>query len=132
MTDKSTLLRAFNNHFFDFIDDIVTIVPDNSDLPASRNSFVTIKRANPTAIVKAWHKFIYVPYSEIIKKGDITFFFDKDYYEDIHHLGNIENIMSIIDTLRAPIREMGEVNKAHTMKYIQNLTELSRLYSEGI
>jgi hypothetical protein len=26
---------------------------------------------------------------------------------------------------------MSDVNRGHTMKYIQNLTELSRLYSEG-
>jgi hypothetical protein len=132
MTDKSTLLRAFNNHFFDFLVDIITIVPDNDDIPAARNSFGTIKKANPTAIVKAWYKFIYSRYNEVIKNGDITFFFDKDYSEDINHLSNAENVMNIIDTIRTPIREMSDVNRGHTMKYIQNLTELSRLYSEGV
>jgi hypothetical protein len=131
MTDKSTLLRAFNNHFFDFLDDIITIVPDNDDIPAARTSFSTIKKANPTAIVKVWYKFIYSRYNDVIKNGDITFFFDKDYYEDINHLSNAENVMKIIDTIRSPIREMSDVNRGHTMKYIQNLTELSRLYSEG-
>ena len=130
MTDKSTLLRAFNNHFFDFIDDIIRIVPENEDLPLSRNSFMTIRKANPTAIVKVWFKFVYTPYHEVIQKGDITFFFDKDYYEDIHHLQNLDHVMKVIDTIRQPIREMSEVNRTHTMKYIQNLTELSRLYSE--
>jgi hypothetical protein len=123
-------MRAFNNHFFDFLDDIITIVPNNVDLPTSRDSFMTIKRANPTSIIKAWYLHIYTPYKNVINKGDITFFFDKDYYEDISHLSNVDNIMKIIDTLRTPIRDMGETNKEHSMKYIQNLTELSRVYSE--
>jgi hypothetical protein len=128
--NKTTILRGFNNHFFDFLDDIINIVPNNQDLPTSRDSFMTIKRANPTAIIKVWYSHIYAPYKEVINKGDIKFFFDKDYYEDISHLSNADNIMKIIDTLRTPIREMCDVNKSHTMKYIQNLTELSRAYSE--
>jgi len=123
-------MRAFNNHFFDFMEDIITIVPDNNDLPVSRDSFVMIKKANPTAIIKAWYLHIYKPYGNVISAGDITFFFEKDYSEDISHLSNADNIMQIIDTIRQPIREMGEVNKAHSMKYIQNLTELSRAYNE--
>jgi len=129
--NKTTIMRAFNNHFFDFLDDIISIVNDNPDLPTSRDSFMTIKRANPTAIIKVWYNFIYVPYKDVISKGDITFFFDKDYAEDISHLANADNIMQIIDTLRKPIREMGETNKSHSMKYIQNLTELARAYAEA-
>jgi hypothetical protein len=128
--DKSTILRGFNNHFFDFLDDIIVIVRDSTDLPTSRNSFMIIKKANPTAIIKVWYKHIYLPYNDVIQQGDISFFSDKDYFEDIGNLKNADSIMKIIDTLRKPIREMGEVNKAHTMKYIQNLTELSRAYSE--
>uniref|UniRef100_A0A6C0B795 Uncharacterized protein n=1 Tax=viral metagenome TaxID=1070528 RepID=A0A6C0B795_9ZZZZ len=129
--NKSTLMRAFNNHFFDFMADIINIVPENNDLPVSRDSFMMIKKANPTAIIKAWYLHIYSPYNHVIEGGDITFFFDKDYSEDISHLSNADSIMQIIDTLRKPIREMGEVNKAHSMKYIQNLTELSRAYTEA-
>lgn len=129
--NKSTLMRAFNNHFFDFMDDIITIVPDNDDLPVSRDSFMMIKKANPTAIIKVWYLHIFTPYSQVIAGGDITFFFDKDYSEDISHLVNADNIMQIIDTIRKPIREMGEINKAHSMKYIQNLTELSRAYNDA-
>lgn len=129
--NKSTLMRAFNNHFFDFMADIITIVPDNKDLPVSQDSFMMIKKANPTALIKAWYSYIYVPYGAVISTGDITFFFEKDYSEDILHLANADNIMQIIDTLRQPIREMGEVNKSHSMKYIQNLTELSLAYNKS-
>ena len=131
MNDKTTLMRAFNNHFFDFLDDIVRIVPENEDLAVSLNSFSMIRKGNPVAIIKAWWKFIYSPYKEVIDSGDISFFFEKDYSSDISHLKNSDNIMKIIDTLRKPISGMSDTNRAHSMKYIQNLSKLSMLYSEA-
>jgi hypothetical protein len=128
--DKSMILKSFNKQFFDFLEDVNRIVENNEDIQTSRIYFDTIKKANPTAIIKVWYKHIYLPYNDIIQQGDISFFSDKDYFEDIGNLKNADSIMKIIDTLRKPIREMGDINKAHTMKYIQNLTELSRAYSE--
>ena len=130
MADKTTLLRAFNNHFFEFIDDIIRIFPEKTDLQFTKTSFQTIKQANPTAIVKAWNKFVYTPYSHVIDAGDITFFFEKDYSEDLEGLHNSQSIMSMIDSFRQPVKEMGEINQDHARKYIQNLSKLSNLYSE--
>jgi hypothetical protein len=128
--DKTTLLRAFNNHFFEFVDDIISIFPENTDLPNSRTSFDMIKRANPTAIVKSWYNFVFTPYKTVIEQGDISFFFEKDYSSDLAHLNNAQNIMTIINSLRDPVRQMGDVNKEHSMKYIQNLSKLAFMYSE--
>lgn len=130
MADKTTLLRAFNAHFFEFVDDIIRIFPNNSELNVSKTSFETIKRANPTAIIKAWKIHVYNPYSEAIEGGDITFFFEKDYSVDLQGVHNARNVMQTIDTFRQPVKEMGELNKDHTMKYIQNLSKLSNMYSE--
>jgi len=130
MTDKSSILRAFNNHLFDFIDDLISIFPENNDLVVSKSSFDTIKRANPTSIIKSWVKFVYIPYKEVIDNNDISFFFDKDYSADLSHLPNANKIMDIIDTFRKPVKEMTDNNKEHTMKYIQNLSKLSMMYNE--
>lgn len=130
MSDKSTLLRAFNTHFFNFIDDIISIFPDNTDIAIARTSFDTIKRANPTAIIKAWCKFVYLPYANVINEGNITFFFEKDYGADLAKLPNSNEIMSIIDKIRGPIRSMDETNKAHSTKYIQNLSQMSKMYND--
>lgn len=130
MTEKTTILRAFNTHFFEFVDDIISIFPENRDLLNSRMSFEMIKTANPTAIVKAWYKFVYLPYNIVIEKDDITFFFEKDYSDDLAHLNNSQNIMNIIDSLRNPVKQMSITNKDHSMKYIKNLSKLSFMYSE--
>jgi len=129
-TEKSTYMRAFNSHFFDFIDDLIRIIDENDDVVYARTSFDTIRRANPTAILKAWYAFVYSPYKEVIETGDITFFFEKDYKSDLAHLSNANNIMAIIDTIRHPIKNMSDSNRAHSVKYIQNLSKLSTLYMQ--
>ncbi len=128
MSEKSTILRTFNSHFFEFIDDILNIFPQNSDLLTARKSFETIKRANPTAILKAWLNFVYTPYIDQIEAGNISFFFDKSYESDLSVLANGGEIMKIIDSFRDPVKNMSDVNKQHTMKYIQNLSKLSSMY----
>ena len=30
--DKSTLLKGFNNLFFEFLDDVLTVYPDNKEI----------------------------------------------------------------------------------------------------
>ena len=128
MADKSTILRGFNTHFFDFYDDIIRILPDNKDIAIAKESFLTIKRANATTIIKAWNVYIYSPYSNEIDNGNISFIVDKDYSSDLAILNNSSSVMNIIDSIRGPLREMSEINKSHCMKYIQNLSKLSVAY----
>jgi hypothetical protein len=127
-SDKSTLLRAFNKHFFEFMDDIITIYPDATDIISGRATFELIRKANPTAILKVWHYYIYSPYKEVIDQGDIRFFFEKDYGQDLEILANPKEIMDIIDRIRGPIKQMDPTNQAHTAKYFQNLSKITTLY----
>lgn len=128
MTDKSTVLKTFNAHFFEFLDDIIRIFPENNDIATARKSFDTIKRANPTIIIKVWGNYVYTPYKEVIDQGNIDFFFDKDYGSDLGSIANGKEVMRIIDTLRDPLRSMDVVNKQHSAKYLLNLSKLSALY----
>jgi hypothetical protein len=129
MNDKSTVLKAFNNHFFEFIQDIINIFPENEDLKTTKTGLEFFRKANPTCIVKSWNYFVYEPYKEVIENGDITFFFEKDYKNDLSYMSNSADIMNSIDKIREPVRNMGDENKAHTMKYIQNLCKLSNMYN---
>lgn len=129
MADKTTLLRTFNTHLFEFIDDIIRIFPDNKDIQTAKLSFQTIKKANPTAIIKVWYTNIYLHYNEQIDNGNIDFFFQKDYSEDLSPLSNSKEIIKIIDTLRVPVSNMSETEQGFTIKYLQNLSKISMLYN---
>jgi hypothetical protein len=130
MADKSSLLKAFNTHFFAFVDDIITIFPESQDIRGAKTAFELFRKANPTSILKAWHIFVYIPYYKVIEEGKIEFFFDKDYNDDLVYMSNANDIVKIIDTLRDPIRQMSDINKEHSMKYIQNLAKLSEMYMQ--
>jgi len=129
MSNKTTVLRSFNTHFFDFIDDIIKVIPENHDILAARSFFEITKKANPTIIVKIWYSLIYSPYASVIDSGDLDFFVNKNYAEDLSTMQNSKEILKAIDTLRDPIRNMTETNKQHCLKYIQNLCKLSAIYN---
>ena len=129
MSDKTTLLRAFNTHFFEFVDDILRIFPENRDILDAKTAFELFKKANPTSIIKAWQYFVYTPYKDVIDAGNIEFFFNKDYSQDLTYMANARDIMKTIDALRDPIRNMSDENKGHSMKYMTNLCKLSAMYS---
>ena len=131
MPDKSTLLKTFNTQLFAFLDDVIAIFPENTDIAIARKSFETIKRANPTIIAKVWVSHIYSPYKEVIENGDIAFIYEKDYSTDLNSVANSGEVLRVIDTLRDPIRNMSDTNKGHTIKYIQLLSKLSFMYSQA-
>lgn len=128
--DKSSVLKAFNNHFFEFIDDVIRILPDNNDIKTSKTFFETTKKANATIIIKVWYTYIQVPYGEMLESGNIDFFINKDYSTDLANLSNANEIVSAIDKVREPIKDMGDENKQHSLKYFNNLNKLSKLYND--
>ena len=128
MSDKSIVMKAFLNQFTDFVEDIQGVFPDNADIDSAKTSLFLIKKTNPRILMNAWTTYIVVPYNDQIEKGDIGFFLDKDYTRDLEYMGNA--VMQKVDTLRGPVRDMGADNQAKSMKYIQNLTKLAKLYDD--
>jgi len=123
----SNILTAFNDHFVDFINDVQSVFPEDTDILTAKNALIAIRKANPKMIVKIWKAFIADKYKAEIDAGDISFFAEKDYSSDVALSNSSDKIMESIDRLRAPIKSMSPENQAKTMKYIQNLTKLSDL-----
>jgi len=129
MTDKSSVNKAFNTLLMSFIDDIISIYPEQEDIVTAKTSMMTFKQMNPTILVKSWFKMVYLPYAEVINVGDVSFFFDKDYSADLQNVPNGKELMKMIDKVRGPIRTMDETNKSHCASYILKLSKLSEMYS---
>lgn len=129
-SDKSIVLRVFNKLFFELIDDIISVYPDNVEILTAKDAFLSFKKLNPTCIIKVWYSCIYSKYKPQIDVGDIEFFMYKDYSNDLTEVSNMRNILDMIDNVRDPIRNMTEQNKLHVKKYIQDLSKLSSTYYE--
>ena len=127
--DKSTVLKAFNNHFFEFVDDIIGIFPENNDIKTTKTFFEMTKKGNATLLIKVWYTYVYKPYADILDAGDLDFFINKDYSEDMAGLTNAKDILASIDKIRNPIKEMSDANKAHSLSYLTNLNKLSNIYN---
>ena len=127
--DKSTALRGFNTHFDEFVNDVINVFPENTDIKSARNIVNMTRKANVTIVIKIWYMYVYLPYKERIDRGDLDFFINKDYSEDLDGVSNAGDILKSIDSLRSPIKQMSAVNKAHSLEYVQNLCKLSEMYN---
>ena len=130
-SDKTIVLRAFNKQFFDFIDDLLRICPNNPEIMTAKSAFETFKSFNPTSLIKVWHSNVYVPYKTKIDEGDISFFAQKDYSAELqsNQVANLQKVLVMIDNVRQPIQDMDDINKAHSAKHIKNLSKLSEAYA---
>ena len=127
--DRSTLLKAFNTHLFEFIDDIIAIFPENEKIKYTRTTMDMFRKANISGIIKSWEYFICRPYREKIDAGDIDYFLNKDYSEDLTYMGEKAGRIELaINELRDPLRQLSDANKAHAVKYMQNLCRLCDMY----
>lgn len=132
--NKSTVMKSFNTLFFDFMDDIITIYPENKEIKFARDKFELLKKSNPSILIKFWKPYIYDMYSEQINAGDITFFIQKNYRSDFENsqekISDIhEKTLSMIESVRVTIRDMDDTNREFSAKYIMNLSKLSEVYS---
>jgi len=130
MDNKSIILRTFNKHFIEFLDDIISIFPEKREIQVAKGGFEAIKHSNPSLIIRMWHSHIYQRYGDAVDNGDIEFFFNKDYKNDLINTNRNDEIIKFIEEFREPLRNMDETNKQHSIKYIQNLSKLSIMYRE--
>jgi hypothetical protein len=131
--NKSTILKSFNKLFFDFLDDVLTIYPENKEIKYAKSQFEFINRGNPTIIVKFWKKYVYDPYQAQIDAGNIQFFIEKDYRTDFENshgeADSYKKILDMIENVKSIVRDMDDTNRAHATEYIVNLSKLSVVYT---
>ena len=123
----TNILTAFNDHFLEFVNDILRVFPNDPDVLTAKNSFLAARKANPKLIVRALKLYVVEKYRKEIESGNIEFFVNKDYTNDAAVSPYSDKITEAIDRLREPIKLMNPADQAISMKYMQNLTKLSDL-----
>jgi len=126
--NKSDILNAYNNHIVEFFQDIIKIFPDNIDIQLAKTSLSTVRKVNPKLIIRIWKDYIYDKYNTEIANGNINFFIEKDYTDDLKYTENTSSILEKIATLRKPIKEMRKEDLDKSIQYMQNLCKLCNMY----
>lgn len=122
----SNLVKVFNDHLLEFLDDVITIFPDNTDIQTGRTVLASMKKINPKKIIKIWKVYVNDIYLIEINKGNIDFFLSKDYTHDLRHTS--EKVLNIINDIKISLRKTSEENKKKALKYVQNLCKICDLY----
>jgi hypothetical protein len=121
----TNIIKAFNNHFTEFVEDITRVFPDNVDVLSAKNALTKIRKVNPKILPEIWKTIIVGKYISKIENGDFDYFINKDYSDDLAINPNNKVIIEAIDRMRSPLKDMNPDDKAKSMKYIQNLSKLS-------
>ena len=124
---QKTLKQLFCTQLIEFMDDIISIFPNNLDLKTGKTFIVGLTKVSKKKLIGIWKTSVVDVYEEAILKGDKEYFINKDYSEDLGEVGT-DKMMSVIEDVRALMRKTSEKNKEKAMKYLQNLTKICKLY----
>ena len=122
----TNLLKVFNNHLVEFLDDVITIFPENTDIQTGRTFMVGIKKVNPKKIIEIWKTYVNDKYIQEINDGNWDFFINKDYTEDLQYTSS--NVVNVINDVKIQLRDTSNENKQKALKYVQNLCKICNLY----
>lgn len=131
--NNSIFMKTFNDQFFQFCDDIYKVFPEEKTIPQAKNLAIMVKKANPKLLISIWHRYITIPYKDVMLNNDVdecsAFLMTKDYSHDVRNLGkNVQLTLDTIDIMRAKVNNMKKKDKESSLKYITNLIKLSDLY----
>ena len=122
--DKSLILKTFNTHLLEFMDDILTVFPRELDLLTSRTFIQGVLKVKKKLVIEYWYQYVYLVYKEQIDKGNFDYFLNKDYNADTES----NDILNGIEKMRNKIRELSDDNKEKSVEYVKNLSKLSNIY----
>ena len=125
---KTNILKTFNDHFEEFMNDILRVFPGDKDLLTCKEALGALRKSNPKIIMIVFKTNIIGPYREQIKNNDLEFFINKNYNGEVEDK-NSTQILSKIDMLREPVRNMCQDDKDNVIKYLNNLLKLCDLYN---
>ena len=129
---RPQFLRAFCDHFQEFVDDILRVFPGDIELRSVANALSLMRRLNPRVIPTVFHETIGMPYAKEIEAGDPHFFIEKNWSDDVVDSadGTLSRaaVLDKIERMRESLRHMSPENLAKSIKYIQNLARLSEMY----
>ena len=129
--DKAQVLRAFNDHFQEFIDDALRVFPGDKELRTVATTLHAIRKANPRLILSVFSKHIAGPYRDEIERGDAEFFVEKNWSGEVRdsQVASKSVVLDKIERMRETVSKMDRADKDKSMGYVRNLARIADLYS---
>lgn len=129
--DKKIIVDTFNNTFAEFLVDLTSVFPENKYIKKSKNNLKIITGVAPKVVIGVWNTYINDKYYDTIIKGELQYFLEKDYTDDLQVLGadKSSEVLDFINNIREPIKNLDTKNLDTSLNYLQNLSKLSYAYN---
>lgn len=121
---NQTLTKLFNTQLSEFVDLLIKFFPNNADILASQTAINALKRGNPKILLSIWTEYVFAKYALQISEGNLDFFLNKDYRDELTEVKDVELILDAIDRLRPSLRELSGQNLKDVITYLQNLNTI--------
>jgi len=127
--NKKFIYKTYNNEFILFLDFLINSFKTNDDIKTLKTTITLLTKYNPIKLIYLFNYYVTIPYDTVIQKGDYEYFENKDYSSDVTDLKeNTEYVLKTYDNMRKTISKEPIEKKKVSMKFIQNLSSLSKLY----
>jgi len=126
--DNSLIMNTFLTQMDECLEDISKVYSVDNRFVKCKLYYEGVKKSNPKMIMTVWKNMVTDKYGEQIEEGNIQFFLEKNYKEDAPGILYTPTVDNTIQEIREAIKTMSEENKTISLKYIQNLCKLSKLY----
>lgn len=136
MDRKKIIMKSCLDQIFQLFDDILLVIPNDSDILAAKVYVSGVKQANPKLILSSWYNTVTMKYKEQIDKGDFDFAINNDYNNDIqkHYDQNSNDFKyfeKMIEKVRDVVKNLDDDNRQKLIKYVQNISNLTLLYFDN-
>jgi hypothetical protein len=125
--NNQLVLTTFIAQLDECLEDVGNVYSEDERFVKCKMYLSTLKKTNPRMIITTWKTTVTDKYEERINSGDIDYFLNKDYSQELSS-NYTSTIDKSIQDLRQAIQSMSEENKKKSIQYIQNLCKLSKLY----
>jgi len=128
---KKFINKTFNNEFKLYLNFLIKIFPKKNEIKSLNSVINLFVRYNPAKMIYLFHYYVSEPYNDIIQNGNYAYFENKDFTTDLTDLKeNSEYVLKTFNDMREDISKETDENKELSIKFLQNLTNLSKLYYE--
>jgi len=119
------IFEQFNKKYFDFLVFLKQYSNGDKLFQSFYKKNHVIKNMNIKLLIKTWYEHITSKYHKYIIDGNISFFLNKNYEEDVK---NQTDIIKYINFFKKNFKQFEKKIVDEFVGYIKNLTRLSYMY----
>tara|TARA_B000000475_G_C15902155_1_gene409041 strand:- start:105 stop:512 length:408 start_codon:yes stop_codon:yes gene_type:complete len=129
---KSVLVKVFAEQVEELYLDMLKVYPKHINIKTGLTIVQQLKRFNPKLMIRSYNEAVNTRYYDVIVRGDIDFFMNKNYIEDCKRSGmdtsEARSQADWIETIKELARTLENDNQKKLIKYFQNFSRICNMY----